>query len=73
MALHCGKVVAAEEVKEDDGHLHFTLGLVLGGEGGGGDLLPGKVVSHKLHLYQSIIFISNCNVLSRDIGLHQNN
>ena len=73
MALDRGKVVAAEEVKEDDGHLHFTLGLVLGGEGGGSDLLSGKVVSHKLHLYQSIIFISNCNMINRDIGLHQQN
>ena len=73
MALHRGEVVAARKVKEGDGHLHFALGLVLGGEGGSGDLLSGNVVSHKLHLYQSIIFICNCNMINRDIGLHQKN
>ena len=47
MALHRGKVVAAEEVNDDDGHLHFTLGLVLGGELRAGDPgVLGPAVDH---------------------------
>ena len=43
-ALDRGELVPADKVSEDDGHLHFTLRLVLGGESSGSNRLPCAVV-----------------------------
>ena len=54
-ALNGGEVIPEEKVSYEEEDLHFTLRLILGGEGGGRDLLPGSGVGDEFHLLKLII------------------